>query len=198
VALSIAATRLSHMNSTVCATDAVSSWLDELQVGLAEGPIADASRHGRPVLVPDLFDMPQPRWLWFTPAALHTGALAMFVFPLGAGRVRLGALSLYRSTNGALSPQQFHSARFLAEAAQSVLISTLWEDPHAEACAWAVADGTGFQARVYQAVGVTTAQLHINADDALARMRAHAYTVDRPMREVASDIVRGDLRLEAA
>ena len=52
--------------------------------------------------------------------------------------------------------------------------------------------------RLYHAVRVTTEQLRIDADDALARIRAYAYTADRPIRQVTNDIVTGHPRLDAA
>jgi hypothetical protein len=43
---------------------------------------------------------------------------------------------------------------------------------------------------------MTMVDLGVPLGDALARLRAHAYTHDRPLQDIARDIVAGRLRLE--
>lgn len=193
VALSIAG---SNVNSTVCGTDVVILRLAELQLCLAEGPITDALDQDRPVLAPDISDVANGRWPWFTPAALRAGAAALFVLPLRAGQTRLGALSLYRVDAGDLTAQQFDDLQLLGKAAQSILIFGQAE-PQEDPGSWAVGVESGFQAEIYQAVGAITVQLDVDGEQALARLRAHAYVVDRPISEVAADVLAGRLHLES-
>jgi AmiR/NasT family two-component response regulator len=47
---------------------------------------------------------------------------------------------------------------------------------------------------VYQATGMVIAQLELSPDDALATLRAHAFVHDRPIDEVARDVVARTLR----
>jgi hypothetical protein len=47
-----------------------------------------------------------------------------------------------------------------------------------------------------QATGMLTVQLGVTAAEAFARLRAYAYTEDRRLADVASDIVARRLRLE--
>jgi hypothetical protein len=49
---------------------------------------------------------------------------------------------------------------------------------------------------VYQATGMIIAQLRVNAETALARLRAHAFATDRPIDEVARDVVGRRLRFD--
>jgi AmiR/NasT family two-component response regulator len=49
---------------------------------------------------------------------------------------------------------------------------------------------------VYQAQGMVMVDLRVSLADAMARMRAYAYTVDRPLTDVAEDVVAGRLRLD--
>ena len=51
-------------------------------------------------------------------------------------------------------------------------------------------------AEIYQAAGMITVQLDVDIPEALARLRAHAYAEERPLREVARDVVGRRLRLE--
>jgi hypothetical protein len=196
VALSVAGRGSHPVTSTVCGTDALSMRLEELQLGLAEGPIADALESTFPVQVPDLTDVSHQRWPWFGPAAVQAGALAVFVVPLCAGETPLGALSLYRRSIGDLTAEQFEDFRAIADAATQILTMN-HGDSGDDAGSWTVGEGTGFQPEIHQAVGAIMADLGIDADQALARLRGHAYASDRPMSEVAHDIVSGRLHLEA-
>jgi hypothetical protein len=42
---------------------------------------------------------------------------------------------------------------------------------------------------VHQATGMVQAQLDVSATEAFARLRAHAYRTDRPIEDVARDVV---------
>ena len=48
---------------------------------------------------------------------------------------------------------------------------------------------------VYQAQGMIKADLGVTVIEAIALLRAHAYSVGRPLTEVARDVVEGVLRL---
>jgi hypothetical protein len=66
------------------------------------------------------------------------------------------------------------------------------------------ADGTargidlagGLRAGVHQAAGMVSEQLDIAIGDALARLRAYAYAADRPIDDVARDVVDHRLRID--
>ena len=201
VALSVAAGGPGRGTSTVCGTDAVTLGLEELQLALGEGPIADALRSTFPVLEADLSDVSHRRWLWFGPAAVEAGAMAMFVIPLCAGgrcfagERCLGALSLYRSSVGDLTVEQYEDFRDIADAAMEVLRPSGAESGE-EPGVWAIGPGTGFQPEVHQAVGVIMADLGCEPDQALDRLRGRAFVTEKSISEVAHGIVSGRLRLE--
>lgn len=180
--------------STVCATDAVSERLEELQLTFSEGPDVDSLRDGWAVLVSDLDDASVARWPWFAPAALDMGAHAVFVLPLRVGAIRLGVLSLYRTSVGGITRVQNTNARELAEAA--ALLLTIDSSEHtAAAFIWALGDESRFRAAVHQAVGVLMVQLDVEARDAFARLCAYAYVVDTPVGEISDQIVAKRLHL---
>jgi hypothetical protein len=181
--------------STVCATDEVSDRLEDLQLEFGEGPTVDAVRQGWPVMVPDLSGESASRWPWYTPAAVETGVSAVFVFPVQVGAIRLGALSLYRDAAGDLDEDQLKDARMLADAA-AVLLSIGHGANTAEAFVWAMDDRTRFRAEVHQAVGSTMETLGVDAKQAFALLRAHAFAAGRPIAEVAADVMAKRLRLE--
>jgi len=49
---------------------------------------------------------------------------------------------------------------------------------------------------VYQAQGMVMVDLGVGIDEAMARLRAHSYADERPIGDVAKDIVAGKLMLE--
>ena len=51
------------------------------------------------------------------------------------------------------------------------------------------------RAEVHQACGMVSAQLEISLTEAAVRLRAHAYAEDRPLAEVAREVVARRLRL---
>jgi hypothetical protein len=79
----------------------------------------------------------------------------------------------------------------LANAAHLLLLDSAAVDGDAD-----VGDHTGLQhPEVHQATGMIIAQLDVSATVALARLRAHAYSSNRRLRDVATDVVARRLRL---
>jgi len=176
------------------ASDPASETLEELQFALGEGPCIDAFTSRRVVLEPDLGNGAYARWLAYAPAAHAQGIGAVFAFPLQIGAARLGVLDIYRHTPGPLSQASLTQALTFAEVAVETLL-----DAQGNAAIGEVPEGLD-QALdshyvIYQAQGMTMLDLGVPLGDALARMRAHAYTQDRALREIAGDIVAGRLRL---
>ena len=105
----------------VAASDSSALRYEKLQTELSEGPCLAAYTTGGPISVPDLHL--ESRFPAFTPRALESGLTAVFTFPLRHGDVRLGALDLYRSTPGPLSPESMTAAQTLADVAAAYLIN---------------------------------------------------------------------------
>jgi hypothetical protein len=175
----------------------VSDRLEDLQSTYSDGPSVEAARDGWSVWAPDLTDGSEQRWAWFRSAAVEAGAKAMFALPVRMGAVRFGALTLYRVTPGALSPEQIRDARLLAEAGAVLLALNQPGERTAEAFLWVVGDRSRFRPEVHQAVGATMVDLGVDAREAFARMCAHAFAENRTLAEVGADIVSKRLRLPA-
>jgi hypothetical protein len=180
---------------SVCTTDDVSNIIEQLQYDLGEGPCVDAFRQDRPVLEPDLDSPSTPRWLAFRGPAVEAGVRAVFGFPLRVGAVRLGALNLYRDRPGPLTDDQHADALILTDvAAQALLVLQAGATPGKIAATLEV--GANFQYVVHQASGMVAAQLDVGVGQALVRLRAHAFGNDRPLAEVAQDVVARRLRFD--
>lgn len=176
----------------VHATNAVSTELEQLQLTVGEGPCLDAFETGGPVLISDLA-REDTRWPGFTPGAVQAGADAVFSFPLQIGVFRLGSLDCYRDQPGGLSQPQLTDGLILADLATQTVLSEL--DGHAtEDTSW-LADP---YAEVHQAAGMAQVQLGTTNEAALLRLRAHAYTHELAVTEVAHQIVTRQLRLGPA
>ena len=185
----------STVRDMVHATNQVAGELEEWQVSFGQGPCVDALAAGGPVLAVDL-GLPDysRRWPVFTPAALDSGARAVFALPLQVGAIRLGVMDLYRARPGGLSPYELSDALAFADAAGILLLEGAaaiqldgsdWQD-----------DPTAHQAQVHQATGMILAQLGISAEAAFARLRAYAFAHDRRIGDVARDVVGRKLRFQ--
>ena len=179
---------------SVCASNEVSALIEDLQYTLGEGPCVDAFRQDRVVVEADLADPRTPRWLAFTPRAVDAGVRALFGFPMRVGTVRLGALNLYQDRPGPLSDDQHADALVMAGVAARWVI-----DRQAQAPPGALAEelelGADFHFVVQNAAGIVSVQLAISVTEALIHLRAYAFSHDRPLDDVAREVVARTLRL---
>ncbi|MEU8080492.1 GAF and ANTAR domain-containing protein [Catellatospora citrea] len=186
------------VRDVVHTSDQVAAELEEWQLTYGQGPCVDAFASGGPVLALDL-SSPESltRWPVFTPAALDSGAQAVFALPLQFGAIRLGVLDLYRSRPGAMSQYEFADALAFADTAALMLLDdAAGQQPDTAEVAWQRDDPTAHQAQVHQATGMIIAQLGTSAEAAFARLRAYAYAHDRRLGDVARDVVERRLRFE--
>ena len=188
------------------ASDWLASELEELTMTLGEGPCMDALA-GSPTLIADLTTTEcLARWPVYAPAAADAGIRAVFAFPLQIGAIRLGVLDLYRRRPGELDREQLADALVLADTICALLLDDGRHNGHPDARR----DGLRGDAadrnpesvvlqhpEVHQATGMITVQLGVTAAVALIRLRAHAYTHGRRLRDVAGDVVARTLRFHA-
>jgi len=170
---------------TVCAaSDPLCERIEDLQFVLGEGPCIDAHATRRPVLIPDLEDGAAHRWPFYTPAAREGGVRAVFAFPLQVGAARLGVLDVFRERAGMLTVDELPLALTFAD----VAVESLLDGPEH------VASAVEHQAELFQAQGMVMVQLGVGIGEATARMRAYAYAEDRPLIDIARDVVARTLR----
>lgn len=180
---------------SVCTSDDVSALIEELQFTLGEGPCIDAHRDHQPVGEPDLADPAVTRWAVFTAAAVDAGARAVFGFPIDLGPISVGALNLYRNRPGPLTTDQHADAEILASVAARTIVATQAGAVPGELGADLTAGGN-FRHVVHQAAGMVSVQLGVPVEEALIRLRAHAFRHDRSVADVARDIVERRIRFE--
>ncbi|WP_223736884.1 GAF and ANTAR domain-containing protein [Streptomyces purpurogeneiscleroticus] len=190
-----------HPTAGARLTVSTHGWLAEpgeaLQFDLGEGPCIETHVERRPVLVEDLgADGPAQHWPVFAGQAWEAGIRAVFTFPVLLHEQVVAVLSLYRSAAGALSMTGERMAAAYAAAAAVLLLhdahTLITSDQGEEEVALIPPP----LAVISQAVGFLVSRLDLNADQALARLRAHAFVEQRPLAEVADDLLKRRLPVE--
>jgi hypothetical protein len=168
--------------------------VDELEFSLGEGPAQEAFATSRMVLTPDL-EAALIRWPGYVPAALAAGVRATFAFPLLVGAARFGVLHLHSDGTRTLTVQETSTGLVLTELATEVVLDT-FAPVGAPAGSDAPLLGPGNRrAEIYQAQGMVMVHLGVGPEEALARMRAHAFATDQDLADLAADILAGRTRL---
>jgi hypothetical protein len=117
----------------------------------------------------------------------------VFGFPILVGSVCIGAVDLYRLRAGALTEEQYADAVAVAHVAGRTVLG--WQSVAGEgSLARQLEHLPANRAVVHQATGMVLVQAAVTVDDAIALLRAYAFSSDRPISDVAADVVRGHLR----
>jgi ANTAR domain len=178
----------------VVASSRTSAWVEELQFSLGQGPSLAAFAALRPVFVPNLMEAATTMWPEYAPAAHGKGVRAVFAFPLQVGVAWLGTLDVYQAECGALSARAQDRAFTFANLATQMILDA--HDDSRETTSISVGEATSYH--LYQANGIVMTQFGIGAAEAMSRIRAHAYAHERPLDDVAADIVGRTLILDVA
>ena len=181
----------------VAISDKRAGTMEELQFTLGEGPCVECSDSGRPVLHPDLARTGTGRWPGFCAGALDAGIRAIFAFPLRVGGIRLGVLDLYRDQAGELTAAELTEALSFADAATTLLLH-LQSQPAMDGSALEPIAVIEDRAEVHQATGVISVQAGISMGEALVRLRARSFSAERPILELARDVVAGAVSFDPA
>jgi GAF domain/ANTAR domain len=183
------------VRGVAAASDDASERVDELQFALGEGPCMDAFATRRPVLEADIGGGGVARWPLYAAAAHNEGVRAAFAFPLQIGAARLGVLDVYRRTPGSLSTDELAQALTFADVATTMLLDAQ-EDAQPGGADHGLDEALAYRFELHQAQGMVMVQLGVSLAAALALLRSYAYSNDRPLEEVARDVVARTLRLD--
>lgn len=178
----------------VAVTDPATAAIDDLQFSLGEGPCLDADAEQRPVLEGDLRDA-FTGWPAFAPAAVGLGTHAAFAIPLAMGAARVGVMSLYRDSAGDLSSVDLADVSAIARMATNVMID-LQANLAPGHLPPSLTEVGELRRHVHQATGMIAAQLNSDVATALSHLRAFAWSTDRTIDEVSTEVVRRELRFD--
>lgn len=179
----VIASRSVSTRHRVHATDQVAAWLDDRQYVLGQGPIVDVLTTRAPILIPDT-DEPQVsiRWSAFAQEIAGRPVRAVFVFPLLVGDAMLGTAQLHRAQPRRLTPVQVAALPgFIAELVTAVLDDHTGTQPDAS--------GDDESDHIAMAVGMVAVQLGTSLPNALAQLRGTAYADNRPLADIAHDVL---------
>jgi hypothetical protein len=146
------------------------------------------------VAEPDLAGSTNTRWPNYTPSALVLGACAVFAFPLRIEASTVGVLTLYHDIAGMLTNDQAADSGVLARMLPEIMASIQAQAPR-PLPAEVLSDADAHRAEVHQASGTLAVQLGIDVDEALLRIRAHAYAANQTVADVACEILAHRLHL---
>lgn len=175
--------------TSICASDQMAARLDEIQFDLGEGPRWETARSRLPVGEPHVQLSAHDRWPIFGDALRQTGVAALFVYPLSVAAVDVGVVELYSLTPGSLSDRDDAIARALASETAWTLLDNLLSTQDASRKGEQRDDAPLSRREIHQATGMVLVQINSDATEALLVMRAHAFSHDRSLRDVASDVV---------
>jgi ANTAR domain len=187
VAVSVRSGRV--VSEALCAIGPLSGELEELQLTVGEGPSLKVLAGGPSMLVGDLDCAEQQcRWPLFAPAAVEAGARAMFALPLRLGAIRVGAFVLYSDRRGPLPAEDLAEAWVFAEFALRLVLDEQAGIDSPEG--YPVADDlSDSRPAIHQATGMISVQLGVGIAEAFSRLRARAFAEERPLSELAADVV---------
>jgi len=178
--------------AVIAASDATARAAYDLEFVLGEGPAHLAVGRGQAVRVAGtaLCD----RWPQYGPAVVRLGVQAVVAVPLQPP-ARLGALCAYDSQQ-AISREAATAADMIADALTLTLSRAAHDRQSDDGLpALPLFEETDVPAVVHQAAGMASQQCGCGITDALAILRARAFSAGRPAEEIAADVLRGELRL---
>jgi GAF domain len=190
----ISVVTVTRNRGVVCSTNVVARQIEELQLEAGEGPCVDAARQGGPVMVPDvdeLEDVLVDRWPGFLSSAREVGVKALFALPLRIGAIGVGVMDLYRDSAASLTDEELSFALMAADAAALSLLYLDGDDGGDP-----VSPSFG-DAHVHQATGMVSVQMGVPVEEALLLLRARAYATERPLTELARDVVARGIRFSS-
>lgn len=167
---------------TLCATNATADRLEDLQEVLGEGPGHDAYTSGQ--IVEAVLDGEQTqRWPMFAQTARSAvGEAALYAFPMRSGSEVIGVITLYQAARRPLQ-QERADAQFLADAVGAAIVRDSGSRGDLSSESWMVRD------KIHQATGMVVAQLAIGPEDALALIRAYAFSEDMGLGSLAIEVI---------
>ncbi|NKQ57594.1 GAF domain-containing protein [Amycolatopsis sp. K13G38] len=178
------------------ATSAAAAALAETQAVSGDGPAWDCLAGAHEVVTEDLDDPKQQRrWPLFARAALRAGVRFALAVPVLAYGVPVAVLSTHRHQPGGLRAGHRQDARQFAALIRDLLLANTAASPQADdedhpVDRFFAGRLRARWARVHQAAGMMIASQHAtDATEALLRLRATAFALDRTLPEVADDML---------
>ncbi len=178
--------------AVIAASDPMARAAHDLEFVLGEGPAHSAVADGQAVRVADVTRC--ERWTRYGPEVLRLGVRAVLAVPVDP-TARLGAVCAYGS-KPAIGEEAVVAADAIADALPLILSHAAHDrGPGADDSAVPLFSEADFPAVIHQAAGMVSRQCGCGIADAIALLRARAFSAGRPAAEIAAGILRGELRV---
>ncbi|WP_299957294.1 GAF domain-containing protein [uncultured Modestobacter sp.] len=176
------------------ASPAAAGRAERLQFTVGNGPCLLSVTTGHPVFL--VAEDLQRRWPVLAELLLEqTPYRGVVSLPVRHALAGTGALDLYLTDPAGVASLDVFDAvavgDLVAAALTDAAVWSTWSE--AEGPHWLHSPPAERRAAVWQAVGLTSAALDLDAAEALAVLRAHAYGAGRTVDSVAADLVSGRL-----
>ncbi|MFD3516373.1 GAF and ANTAR domain-containing protein [Streptomyces sp. NPDC058657] len=176
------------------ASDERSLRLEDAQLVAGEGPCTEAYLQRRIVEVDVATSA--GKWPVFLRTAGDLGIRRVVAVPLVVGEgIPVGAMDVYHTAHTPLGEGERGKLEAYAR-----ILGLFVVDAHPALIGWEQAaperGPVGYPPVVHQAAGSAAEASDVTVAEALARMRAHAFSQQQLLRDVAHDILAGRLRLE--
>ncbi|GAB4081439.1 ANTAR domain-containing protein [Modestobacter muralis] len=193
VGLTLAAQR----PTSIGASGETAQLAEQLQFTVGSGPCLATVDSQTPVFAVE--SHLQRRWPFYHDL-LHgqTPFRSVVAFPMNGGLSRVGAMVIYlTSPAGPLEFDALDAQSLVSLVSEELGASTAWAGPHQPGLQhWIDVPAARVRTTVWQAVGMVTEGLSLSGADALALLRARAYSTSRLVDEVAHDLVTDHLSVD--
>lgn len=168
--------------------------LELFQIQADEGPCVDCFRSGKAIVNLALSET-DGRWPNFTPRALDQGFRSVHSLPMRLRGRTIGALNLFRTTQGPMGEDDVVVAQGLADVA-TIAILQHRSSLDAHSLNEQLSNALNSRIVIEQAKGIISEATHCDMDHAFGRLRAHARNHNEGLTEVARGLVEGTIQAE--
>jgi GAF domain-containing protein len=168
--------------------------LELFQVEHEEGPCQDCFTTGQPVRVADLA-LAVERWPLFAPRAIASGFRSVQAVPLRLRGTVLGAMNLFLTEPGGISPEGLTVVQAMADVATIGLLQQR-ELHRAHTVEAQLQHALHSRISIEQAKGIVAEQVKVTTDAAFEILRRYSRDRNRKLAAVASEVVAGTITSE--
>jgi GAF domain-containing protein len=168
--------------------------LELFQIQANEGPCVDCYADGVAIINHELVD-PDERWPRFTPRAIEQGFHSVHCLPLRLRGRTIGALNLFRTDVGLLTPEDVVVAQGLADVA-TIAILQYQTTLSAKLLNNQLSFALNSRIIIEQAKGMVSQSTGCNMDEAFGLLRSHARNHNFRLTDVATNVVSGAVKID--
>ena len=169
--------------------------LELFQIQNDEGPCLDCYRSGQAVIVSDIqAGRATARWPRFAAAAGEMGFAGVHALPMRLRDQVVGTLNLFRIAPDGLDPAVAVAARALVDVATIGILQerAIHQQEIVEAQLQVALNS---RVMIEQAKGILAERLQATPDDAFIILRRYARDHNRPLTQLAADVIRGSVSI---